>query len=291
MSNGGRCNVCSDPETLNGDSEVAVVRSNVRRFQSEEFGVWRCKSCRSIHARDEVDLDHYYAHYPFHGQEDNAALRLVLRTFPRRLKRFGLRPHHSILDYGCGSGLLVEFLKSKGYKNATGYDSYSEKFADAAALDATYDCIIAQDLVEHVDAPLETLKTFAELAKPGALILIGTPNADAIDLSNPDKHVHTLHQPYHTHMFSKDALLRAASDVGWSTEHVYMTNYTNTLFPCANLNFALHYASFFDNNLDLAFEPIRLNPRLLTPKSLFLAFFGYFRAPQADMTVIFRTGQ
>ncbi len=250
--------------------------------------MWRCASCRSIHSRDVVDLGAYYAHYPFHTQKNDAALRLVYRTFPRRLKRAGLRRDHSILDYGCGSGLLVAFFRKKGYVNATGYDAYSERFAGADALRDTYDCIVAQDLVEHVDDPRSTLRTFARLAKPGALILIGTPNADAIDLSASEKHVHTLHQPFHTHMFSKNALIEAGRAVGWSVERVYMTNYTNTLFPCANLNFALHYAKCFDNNLDLAFERVRFSRRLLSPRTLYLALFGYFNAPEADVTVIFR---
>ena len=36
----------------------------------EKFAVWRCASCLSLHARDEVDLAHYYADYPFHKLKD-----------------------------------------------------------------------------------------------------------------------------------------------------------------------------------------------------------------------------
>ena len=132
------------------------------------------------------------------------------------------------------------------------------------------------------------LDKFDGLIKPGGLILIGTPNADAINLDRPDDHIHTLHQPYHTHMFSKDALVRAGCDTGWSVERLYMTNYTNTLVPCLNLNFGLHYARCFDNMLDLAFDGLKVNRKLLSLRTLYLAFFGYFRAPEADITVIFR---
>jgi len=60
------CNICSRPDTLGPESEVAYVRSNIRRFRDQRFAVWRCRSCGSIHARDEVDLDYYYRHYPFY---------------------------------------------------------------------------------------------------------------------------------------------------------------------------------------------------------------------------------
>ncbi len=338
-----RCNLCDHPDTFNADSETATVQSNVRKFRHERFTVWRCSSCRSIHARDPVDLAHYYADYPFHRQVLNLALKAVYRTFPVRLKRLGLRPHHSILDYGCGSGHLVEYLKSRGFRRAVGYDAYSRDFSDPAVVDSSgswvphslrrettlgsqaqaprgakgggppgddtysrnssdpavpsgdhsqprrYDCIIAQDLVEHVEDPRATLRTFDRLATPGGLILIGTPNADAIDLTRADEHLHTLHQPYHTHMLSKHALIQAGRDVGWSLERLYMTNYTNTAIPCLNLNFALHYARCFDNTIDLAFDGLRFSRKLLSLRSLYLALFGYFRPPAADITALFRT--
>ncbi|MEE9294108.1 MAG: class I SAM-dependent methyltransferase [Phycisphaerae bacterium] len=288
MRNNGRCNLCSDPDTLDHSSEVATIASNVRKFKSERFTVWRCRSCRSIHARDAVDLDRYYAGYPFHRQRLDWKLRAVYRSIIRRLKRAGVSRDHHILDYGCGSGHLVTFLKSKGYLNAAGYDAYSENFWDPAVLEGKYLCIIAQDLIEHVDDPRSILRTFDDLAQPGAVIFIGTPNADAIDLDHAERHIHTLHQPFHTHMFSKDALVQAGGRIGWALDKIYMTNYTNTLVPCLNLRFGLHYAACFDNTIDLAFERFHISRKLLSPRSLYLAFFGYFRPPQADITAVFR---
>lgn len=290
MPSDQRCNLCANPETLGPDTEIVTVRSNIRKFADERFVVWRCGSCGSLHARDQVDLPHYYAHYPFHKQKADWMLRIVYHTFSRRLRRAGLRPDHRILDYGCGSGLLVDYLKSKGYAHAAGYDSFSTRFADPTVLSQRYDCIIAQDLVEHVEDPRGTLRRFHELAKPGSIILIGTPNAAGIDLSRPERHLHTLHQPFHTHMFSINALLEACRDLGWSLDRLYMTNYTNTLIPFFNINFGLHYARCHDDTLDLFFEAPRVNRKLLSFRSLYLALFGYFNAPTADITAIFRVG-
>lgn len=284
-----RCNVCSDPDELSSGSETALVRSNIRRFREELFTVWRCSSCRSIHARDETDLDHYYKFYPFHNQKLDWTLRMVYANLLRRLKRAGLKRSHRILDHGCGSGHLVNYLVSKGFAWAVGYDSYSPNFRDQTLLADKYDCIISQDVIEHVHEPYELLETFARLANPGAIIAIGTPDADAIDLAKTEVHVHTLHQPYHTHMLSKRALLTAGHDLGWSLERFYPSSYVNTIVPFVNLNFGLYYGKCFDNTLDLAFENFKFTPKLLTPRALWLAFFGYFRCPDTDIMAIFRT--
>ena len=37
-------------------AETASVRSNVRAFRNEQFVIWRCTACKSIHAQDDVDL-------------------------------------------------------------------------------------------------------------------------------------------------------------------------------------------------------------------------------------------
>lgn len=291
MSDRNVCNLCRAPDSSSGDSETASVRSNVRAFRDERFGVWRCSRCRSIHACDEVDLPHYYADYPFHRQTLDWMLRVTYRNVLRRLKRAGLQRFHRILDYGCGSGLLIQFLRSKGYAHAAGYDAYGGSFSNPVILEKTYDVVHAQDVVEHVDDPRELMRELAALTKPGGTIVIGTPNADAIDLARPQDFVHTLHQPYHTHIFSKRALLDAAGELGWTLVRYYPTQYTNTLIPCVNLRFGIHYGRCFDDTIDLAFDGIRVNRRLLSPRSLFYAIFGFFLCPETDVMAVFRTGE
>ena len=39
---------------------------------------------------------------------------------------------HHLLDYGCGGGSLIAFLKECGYANAVGYDEFQEGFKDKA---------------------------------------------------------------------------------------------------------------------------------------------------------------
>ena len=148
------CNICG--KESGSDFEQASVRSNVRKFASEQFAIWRCPHCKSIHARDEVDLGHYYADYPFHKLKDISVdwmLSAMYDNLLARLKSAGLKQEHRILDFGCGSGLFIAYLRKKGYSNVFGYDEYSENFADKSVLADAYDCVTAQDVIEHVPEP------------------------------------------------------------------------------------------------------------------------------------------
>lgn len=280
------CNICGEPRAA--DVETARVRCNVRRFRTESFPVWRCARCRSIHADAEVDLAHYYGGYPVHAASLNWMLRVTYSNLLRRLERAGLEPGHRILDYGCGEGLLVQFLRERGFAGAVGYDPYTERFRDPSVLDSRYDCIVSQDVIEHVDEPMALLDRFADLAAPGAILSIGTPDAAALDLSTPEDFVHALHQPYHRHILSAGALQAALDSRGWTLSRYYSTMYNNTPVPTMNPRFALHYVRCHDDVFDLVTEPIRLSLRLFTPVTLFFALFGYFFDRHTDVQAVFR---
>jgi 2-polyprenyl-3-methyl-5-hydroxy-6-metoxy-1,4-benzoquinol methylase len=254
--------------------------------------MWRCGGCGSIHSRDDIDLARYYEHYPFKRQRLNWILRRLYSALLRRLRRAGLGRTDSILDFGCGSGLLVRFLMAKGYSRAVGYDPHTDVFSNAGLLENRYDWLFAQDVVEHVDDPPGTLKTFAELVNPGGRIVIGTPDAEAVDLNRPERFLHSLHQPYHRHVLSKRALLDAAESLGWKLQRLYSTADTNTRIPFLNTRFMLRYFRAFDNTIDVAFERHKANPaHLLKPGVFFAAFFGSFRSPHTEMLAVFRTSE
>ena len=257
--------------------------------------MWRCPSCLSIHARDEVELAHYYADYPFHKLAESKVdwmLRAMYRKLLSRLQDAGVSAQSRVLDYGCGSGLFLSFLHERGYADAQGYDEYSERFADRSVLEQPFDCVLAQDVIEHVPDPQAFVRELHGLTKPGGVIALGTPNAEAIDLKNPEARVHTLHQPYHRHILSKRALQTLGEELGWELLHYYPTMYANTRLPGVNFAFLDHYFKCFDNNCDLAVEPIKMGSlRLWTPVTLAHFLFGSFWSPESDVMATFRRGQ
>jgi 2-polyprenyl-3-methyl-5-hydroxy-6-metoxy-1,4-benzoquinol methylase len=280
------CVVCRARRTLG--AEHALVRSNVRRFTSERFAVWRCGSCASIHADQEIDLAPYYRAYPMHSVDLDWRARAAYRVQLRRLVSAGFRRDHSLLDYGCGSGAFVQFLWKAGYRHSVGYDSYNPAFAEERLLGGQYDCVLSQDVLEHVEDPWTLLGVLRRLLAPGGLLAIGTPNASAIDLTRPEAYVHTLHQPYHRHIFSKTALLEIGASFGLSLLRYHPRSYINSAIPFINHRFLIHYLRCQDNTFDAAFEPVRPSLRLLSPFGLFWGLLGSLIAPDTDVMALYR---
>jgi 2-polyprenyl-3-methyl-5-hydroxy-6-metoxy-1,4-benzoquinol methylase len=282
------CAACGDEQDLTR-VEQAAARSNVRAFREQSFAVWRCGQCLSIHARDEVDLAHYYRSYPFHALPEDFRLRALYEQQLRRLRHAGIRPQHRILDYGCGGGGFVRYLRQRGYAEAWGYDRYASDFSDISLLEQRYDCLISQDVLEHVLEPSSLLDDFDRLVASSGIVAIGTPNAEALDLRKPEKYVHALHLPYHRHIFSKRALLAAGSARGWRLERYYPTQYGNTAVPFLNSRFYLYYMRLGDDSLDRLLEPPQLASLLARlPVTLFWGFFGQFLAEETDVMAVFR---
>ena len=281
------CNLCA-ARTPADKLETANVHSDIRKFVTESFRVWRCPECRSIHSRDEHDLAHYYAGYPFHTPELDWRFRAISRNMLGRLKRAGIKPEHHLLDYGCGGGTLIAYLKEQGYSNAVGYDEFEERFKDPSALERPYDFVVSQDVIEHVLEPLDLMRTFDRIVKPGGVIAIGTPNAETIDLARTDYYVHALHQPFHTHILSRTILVAAGEKLGWELVTYYDKEFINTLVPFVNLRFAQHYTRCFDDTMDAAFEMRVDSWKLWTPLTPFYALFGYFLSESTGGMAVFK---
>jgi SAM-dependent methyltransferase len=273
-------------------AEQSAARCNVRAFREQTFEVWRCRDCLSIHASDEVELAGYYAGYPFHSVPEDWRSSIVYDQQLRRLRRAGVERHHRILDYGCGEGAFLRHLQRRGFQRAFGYDRYSSSHADKSLLEQSYDCVVAQDVLEHVADPRALMSELAELAMPTGVIAIGTPNAEAIDLQKPERYLHTLHQPYHRHILSARALLAIGAGQGLELERLYDTQYANTPFPFLNSRFYLHYMRLHDDSLNSLMEapkPSRLMKEL--PRTLFWGLLGSLFADPLDMMAIFRRVQ
>jgi SAM-dependent methyltransferase len=269
--------------------DIADVRSNVRAFRSERFAYWRCRHCRSIHACDEVDLSAYYLKYPFHSLPDDGRTRFMYERQVGRLRDAGVGRDQSLLDFGCGGGEFVRHLRRRGFAKVAGYDEYSDACSDRSLLGRRYDCVFSQDVLEHVADPHRLLEQFEDLVRPGGLIVLGTPNAEAIDLHRPEAYVHTLHAPYHRHILSKSALLQIGARRGWRLKRYYPTQYANTWLPFLNARFYLYYMRLFDDSLDALIERPRLG-RILArlPVALFWGFLGRLFPEETDVMAIFR---
>jgi 2-polyprenyl-6-hydroxyphenyl methylase / 3-demethylubiquinone-9 3-methyltransferase len=107
----------------------------------------------------------------------------------------GIKPltSKSVLDVGCGAGLMCEPLARMGGA-VTGVDAAPENIAvaadhakkqsltinyrcaDVATLSGQFDLVTSMEVVEHVTDPAAFVAALASLLAPGGLMILSTPN-------------------------------------------------------------------------------------------------------------------
>ena len=279
------CNICENPGTIEESTEAGQVYSNVRKFKNDKFTVWRCTNCGSLHCKESVDLDQYYAHYPLQHDTLNYVNYIAYRNRLRLLKKHGLNKNHKILDFGCGSGVFVSFLRRQGY-DASGYDAFVKTYSDRKILNTKYDVITSYDVIEHFNEPKAFLDQLVSCLTQDGLLAIGTPNADDISLSDPYKP--EFHQPYHRHILSERGLLYLAAQNNLNPVMINHRWYFDTLFPMVNARFIESLMRCNGNVIDAATDKPAISLFLSNPQLLFFGFAGYFFPPKGNMQLFFR---
>lgn len=281
------CNICNTINQVNTDINAAKIAANVREFKEEQFTVWRCTQCNSLHSLEEINYDYYYRNYVMQKQKIDFATRLLFASRLRQLIRGGLSPYHSILDFGCGNGGFVHFTQKKGYSRVTGYDPFTSQFSDQSIIYMKkFDMVTSQDVIEHSPDPINFLDEIAALVRrPGGKLSIGTPDADHLHLHDPLDRVGWLHQPYHRHILSSGQLIQMLEKRMFRIDKIERRSYVDTKIPFINSTFVFNYIASSDGTVDSIFDPIRPSLIYKSPKLLFHGFFGYLLNHKKDIFI------
>lgn len=81
----------------------------------------------------------------------------------------------SVLDYGCGHGMLVDFLEENNI-SALGYDKYNKKYNFIAA--HNFDLVSMVEVIEHLSYPFHELDQINLLLKDEGILYIETSFVD-----------------------------------------------------------------------------------------------------------------
>ncbi|MCE5232023.1 MAG: class I SAM-dependent methyltransferase [Mizugakiibacter sp.] len=135
-----------------------------------------------------------------------------------------------ILDFGCGAGVLADFIPPSKY---IGYDIDTASVSAARSLHpdhtfvsvppitADFDCIVSLAVIEHSDDPRAFLERIGSLVKEGGRIVVTTPNP----LLDPIHHAgakigifsHDASEE-HVSLLNRKALMQLAASLGLSVE-------------------------------------------------------------------------
>lgn len=282
-----QCELCASPETLSPTTLQAIIPSSEREFENEQFTVWQCGNCKCIHALEGVDLGHYYSQYGLH--EQNEPDRVTRFFFGRKLKwlqKAGMSKEHRILDYGCGGGHFLRFLREKGYKHAHGHDPFTKEFAETKALDQRYDVVLSSDVIEHDISVIAHLETLIGLTAENGFIYIETPDALSIDLNNVAQHRQILQQPFHRHLLTHTWIIAQMNQRDWDVAQLARYPFFHSWIPFLNVPAMDHYWDTY-GGLSTLNERYRWSA-LLSPKYWYLGLFGALIYAKDEVQLIFR---
>jgi SAM-dependent methyltransferase len=113
------------------------------------------------------------------------------QLFSELIGEMNLPPNAAILDVGTSAGTNLRMLRDRGHQNVVGLDSSPEairfctekglgevRIGDICALpfpDATFDLVLATDILEHVDDDLLALRELRRVLKPDGRLLLTVP--------------------------------------------------------------------------------------------------------------------
>lgn len=139
----------------------------------------------------------------------------------------------SVLDYGCGSGLLTRALGDRlGLGQVTGSDFHADPpaeladraylpMADLAPKAGTFDMVIAMHVLEHDDDSDALLARITAMARPGGLVVIEVPNIDCVWAKPLGRAWDAWYLPYHRTHFSRASLTALAGRGGLDVLALY----------------------------------------------------------------------
>ncbi len=280
------CVICGYHTACPAQHELGAVRGNTERFMHASHRLWKCPACSAIHSLDQVDFKDIYSNYPLNRRRLDIFARGTLRNLLKRLRLAGVKKNDSILDYGCGNGVFIAYLKEKGYAGAAGYDPYVPEFSHKPG--GLFDCVVANDVLEHVPDPRRVIRDCAGMLKPGGLLYVGTADSEGVDMRRLEPHVMRLHQPFHRVIITGKSLQDLGRETGMELIRAYRRSYMDTLMPFANYRFLDEFSKALGHNMDSSLDPAAARIILKRPALLFYALFGYFRPSAFEPAILLR---
>jgi 2-polyprenyl-3-methyl-5-hydroxy-6-metoxy-1,4-benzoquinol methylase len=283
------CNLCTYSTEQAADEDLGKIQGNTEKYLQQTFTLWRCPKCKTIHSLEPVDFTEIYADYPLNQLRTlDIYARRTLANLLKRLSKVGVKHSDSILDYGCGNGVFIDFLKQKGFNEVSGYDPFVAQFNQTLEQQANkqYDVVVLNDVLEHVEEPDKLLADAARYVKEGGILYAGTADSEGVtSMKQLKKHTMRLHQPFHRKIITAKKLEELGEHYHFKKLISYQRSYMDTLFPFGNYRFLDEFNAALGHNLDKALDPKSASIVMKKPSLLFYAFAGYF-IPSADEPAI-----
>ena len=152
-------------------------------------------------------------------------------TYISRLKIAEVGSKDSILDVGCGKGILLHKMKESGFENVLGIDPFIDETISYPnglkiikknfnELEGKFDLIMFNHSFEHMENPLQVMKKSNELLKLNKTLLIRIPVADSYAFKHYKENWCSLDAPRHLFLHTKKSIKILAEQSGFEVKKI-----------------------------------------------------------------------
>lgn len=226
-----------------GNSEATCLYKNRDYISGETFALLRCNTCgltRTQFDFTQRNLSLYYdpTYYGHEGRRFPAFIEWGVARFREDRVKTILQHHPqagSILDIGCGRGLMLRSFQKRGWEvvgtefsaelaqsiqERYGFPVYSTPHLEACHLEVnSLDVVTLWHVLEHLLHPIQTLQEIARILKPQGILLIEVPNLDSWQAKVGRGRWFHLDCPRHLYHFSQMELKHILSKHGFRVLH------------------------------------------------------------------------
>lgn len=208
---------------------------NVKDYtvSNQLFQLVKCNSCGFVYTNDppnEFEIGKYYqsdayishtnSHEGFFNKIYQSVRKLSIRQKLKLIQQFCHCLTGSVLDYGCGTGSFLHYMKNNGW-DVTGIEPdpsaqkkastlISENILPTAALLALesnrFDVVTLWHVLEHVHSLKNVIKELKRVLKKGSLLVIAVPNHTSWDAQHYKEHWAAYDVPRHLYHFNPTSI-------------------------------------------------------------------------------------
>jgi SAM-dependent methyltransferase len=214
------------------------------------FTFVKCRGCGHVYLSprpSRAEIGRYYPEtykeYVMGAEKPGAFVRLNRRYGLAKRCRVITRRRRPgrLLDVGCGAGVLLDAMRRRGWevrgvdltpaavriaRQRYGLDVVEGTLEEAGFPSGHFDAVTLWNVIEHVPDPPATIREAARVLRPGGLLVMATPNVDALDARLFGPRWALWEAPRHFNLFSPASLgllLRASGFGGVTSESVVGT--------------------------------------------------------------------
>lgn len=182
------------------------ARDAVFRLRLAVSAMVACRACGTTYVNPRVTSEHIEAKLQAWAREDvldrerlrsafEPASMEYYRRLLSRMVRHSRSPRGRLLDVGCSTGAFMVVARDAGWsvqgveigRSSAAYaretlslDVTQVSMYELDAVPSSYDAISMIEVIEHLERPRVALDRAYALLKPGGVLLVTTPNFDAL---------------------------------------------------------------------------------------------------------------